>query len=333
MLVNIGLLLGTIVFFSGGIEVGLRVTGLVRIEPNPPRIFQEFDHPELRYVLKPNSSEKAYRSTVTTDSHGFRSREPDPQKPTIAVLGDSIAFGYGIEDDETIAARLAALLPDWNVVNAAAPGYGLRQQTALYQTKLVALKPRAIILVFHFNDLRDTGVPFLDAQGVLRPEGWIPSEKGCNPIEQGLLRLIPGRCWLDTHSVFYVAVKKFVTAQQGQRELKRQEKVSRENLLEDTVSEEQIETYAQFLDRFVQVLPIRTPKLFVIWPERYVHLISRPKLQSLAEARGFRVLDLYGVFDNRAETLPWDTVHPSAKTVAEAAKIISGALQHNGLMQ
>ena len=37
---------------------------------------------------------------LCTDEHGFRNPSPWPKRADIVVLGDSMAFGYGVEDDE-----------------------------------------------------------------------------------------------------------------------------------------------------------------------------------------------------------------------------------------
>src|SRR3989338_10143913 len=221
--INLGLLFATILLFFGGIEFALRVTGLVSVTPNPPRIYQNSTNPEISYELKPNISEHAYRSTVATNSLGFRGPELVSDKPILVFLGDSITFGYGLNDNETITSHIQTSLPAWNVLNTASPGYNLRQQTAVFQEKIQKLDPKALVLIFHFNDVEDFGVAKLDDQGILRPEGWKPTEQTCAPIDRGLMAYIPGKCWLDMHSAFYVAVKKFVTARQGKIDQKNTE--------------------------------------------------------------------------------------------------------------
>ena len=323
--INLGLLLGTIIFFFGGIELALRVTGMVSVKPNPPKIYQNSTNPEISYELKPNISERAYRSIVTTNSLGFRGPEIDPEKPLLAFLGDSITFGYGLNDDETITSRIQAELPAWKVLNTASPGYNLRQQTAVYEEKIKKLDPKALVLIFHFNDVEDFGVAKLDNQGILRPEGWQPTEQMCAPITQGLMNWIPGKCWLDTHSAFYIAVKKFVSARQGKLDQKNQETAQQGNTDEESVTDASLQKYASYLDILVRSMPKDLPRLFIIW-------LARPKLAKIAEQRGFKVLDLYDIFGNQAETLSWDTVHPSAKTAAEAAVIILQTLQQEHLL-
>src|SRR3989344_5461908 len=273
--INLCLLLGTIIFFFGSIELALRVTGIVSVKPNPPKIYQNSTNPEISYELKPNISEYAYRSTVTTNSLGFRSPELKADAPLLVFLGDSITFGYGINDDETITSKIQAELPTWNVLNTASPGYNLRQQTAVFQEKIKKLDPRALVLIFHFNDVEDFGVAKLDDQGILRPEGWQPTERICTPIERGILQFIPGKCWLDMHSAFYIAVKKFVSAREGKKSLKEQELAMQENTDEENVTNVSLQKYASYLDTLVRSMPKNLPRLFIIWPERHMH----PSLQ------------------------------------------------------
>lgn len=328
--INLGLLFVTVVLFFGAIEVALRVTGIVTIKPNPPRIYQTSAVPDIGYELKPNISERAYRSTVTTNGLGFRSAELDPAKPTLAFLGDSITFGYGLEDHETIPAHVAEKLPTWNVLNTAAPGYNLIQQTATYREKVKQLNPRAFVLIFHFNDVEEVGLELgqLDADGILRPHGWTPEDALCSPTKKGILGMIPGKCWLDLHSALYKAVKKYANTRQGQSDREETERTASANLYDENVTPQNLSRYGEYLEKLRMQLPPDVPRLFVIWPERFLHFVARPQLRAIAEANGFRVLDLYEIFGNRAETLGWDSVHPSAETAAAGSEAIAAALEH-----
>lgn len=330
---NILLLTATIVVFFGGVELLLRVTGIEKGRPMPVPIYRKNDDPRISYELKPSMKAKALRSTITTDRRGFRSPEPDPAKKTIAFLGDSIAFGYGVEDFETVPARLHASLDGrYNVLNAAVPGYNLKQEAATYETKIRDLRPGALVLVFYFNDLQYLEPAVLDPSGNIQPPGTPPWRPTCNPVETGVLGLIPGRCWLDLHSAFYRATKKFVNARQERRVLKTQETALQSTGFVDSVKEENLRAYGRQLRAFSATLPTDLPRLFVIWPEKELHFVTRPQIRALAEESGFRVLDLYEVFGNRPESLRWDTVHPSSKTAAEAAEVIRAAMEHHRLL-
>jgi len=328
-LINTGLLIGSLVLFFGGIEIGLRITGIVSVRPQPPQIYQRNANPHISYELKPNLKEKTFRTTVTTDEFGLRSHgvASNPNAPIVAVLGDSITFGYGVEDDETLPARLQELLPQYQFLNAGMPGYEIEQEAALYQTKIAPLNPSVLILVFYFNDLNWHKPAVLDDQGNLRPPDWIPeNDPVCDPIEEGILGILPAKCWLDQHSAFYVAVKKFVTMRQGQKDLREQREEARKPGAEDPITQEQLDRYEEELRRFASSLD-ELPRLFVIWPDKLLHSESRPKIIEIAKQNGFEVRDLYELFGNEARTLSWDTVHPHPQTIMEAAEFLRNKVE------
>jgi hypothetical protein len=318
---NLGLLAATALFFFGGIEVTLRLTGLQTVKPNPPQIYQQSDYTDISYELRPNIRKKAYRNWVTTNSLGFRSPELDGKKETILMVGDSIAFGYGVADDETLAVQLSTLLPKWNILNTAVPGYHLGMQTALYREKLREIDHSALMLVFHYNDFEaQTG--WLDDIGIIRAPGWEPAEAQCTPITEGLLKLLPGKCWLDIHSAFYKATKKLVNMRHAGEMLEEAREGDIVMAEAHTITDEQMRMYLAQLDALEDVLVPYTSKVFVIWPDRYLHETSRPTLKAEVEKRGYTVIDLYDTFSNEVEVLGWDTVHPSARAVKQAASEI-----------
>lgn len=325
---NLLLTLATIIVFFSGIEIAVRVLGIESGKPKTPPIYERSDDPALNYVLKPNLNETAFRATVKTDRRGFRSEEVHPGKKTMTILGDSIAFGYGLENDQTLAAKLNdALGGTFNIVNAAVPGYTLGQEAAIYREKIDVLHPSTLILVFYWNDLTDRDPAVLDDDGNLQAPGWTPEQPKCHPIEDGVMGWIPGSCWLDLHSAFYRAMKKVVIARTEHRNLEEQQEEYRRDAFGDGVTEAQLAAYERTLAAFVKTLPRTVNLLFVIWPEKRLHLEATQKLRVIAEEQDFRVLNLYEVFGNKAESLTWDTVHPSAATVEEAAGVIKAALE------
>lgn len=331
---NILLLAAALVVFFGGIELLLRMTGVEKGRPEPIPIYRRNEDPRINYDLKPSMRVRALRSVITTDSRGFRSPEPDAAKETIAVLGDSIVFGYGVEDDETVAARLAASLEHrYNVVNAGVPGYNLRQEAATYATKLRALDPVMLILVFYGNDLGNAEPSVLDASGNIQASGapsWTPT---CNPIEAGILGWLPGRCWLDLHSAFYRAVKKIVSARtQREQRRARQENPPATEPRQDAEDAANFLLYEREFRAFARTLPPTLRKLFVVWPDDELRAAIRPRLRAMAERAGFRVVDLHDTFEGGVETLSWDTVHPSAKTTARAAEAMKSAMEEHRLL-
>lgn len=327
-LINIGLLLGTLIVFFGGGELALRMVGIGSLNSPPPPIYQVAQTREISYELKPNMKEFAFRSTITTNENGFRISGHNKSKEIIAVIGDSITFGYGVNDEETVPANLQKLTSDYRVINAGVAGYNLSQEMAVWTEKIAPLNPEVLVLITHFNDIENKGAEtaVLDEDGYLRGPNYDPNDVTCSPIDRGLLKLIPGKCFLDLHSNFYRTVKEFVTTRSGDDELKEREKEEQEDP-QESVTEEDLLLFDMRLSEFSSQIPNTTKKLLVLWPEWRLHSAVRPTLKKIAESHGFTMLDLYDTFGNTAETLGWDTVHPSANTTREAAKLIWGQIQ------
>ena len=101
--------------------------------------------PTLGWTLRPDTLQEFKRrefdTMVRSNALGFRGPPLRGRPPGVerwAVLGDSYGFGWGVEEDSTYAARLAALLNQramadsgrapYEIVNAALPGFGTFQR-------------------------------------------------------------------------------------------------------------------------------------------------------------------------------------------------------------
>jgi lysophospholipase L1-like esterase len=161
-----------------GISAAATVLGLAACEmaarvvfpapPDPtrqPQIVYRVD-PQVRYVLSPNQQGWIDDGFVTTNSRGFRGREVDMPKPAgrvrIVALGDSVTFGWGVNDADTFCSQLEHDLRmqhpgvDVDVVNLGVPGYATRQEIALLKRNLAELQPDIVLVGFYSNDLPDT---------------------------------------------------------------------------------------------------------------------------------------------------------------------------------
>ncbi len=127
-------------------------------------------HPSdyIIYELAPNLDVKFQRVRVKTNSHGMRSPERPVVKPAdtfrIVLLGDSYAFGWGVEQDKIFAEVLEEKLNEEvadprsiEVLNFGVPGYSTFQQVSQFLEKGIAFEPD-IVLVFFINN--DFGLPF-----------------------------------------------------------------------------------------------------------------------------------------------------------------------------
>jgi hypothetical protein len=54
-------------------------------------------------------------------------------RKTLVLVGDSVLFGWGVNNADTAANLIAKALPDWRVINAAVPGYSSENIYATFE--------------------------------------------------------------------------------------------------------------------------------------------------------------------------------------------------------
>jgi len=111
--------------------------------------------------MVPNEDHFTYLHRVRVNSHGLRGREIGPKRPGVVrvlALGDSLTYGQGVADDETLPAQLESFLNardprgrTWEVVNAGHRAYDMRQELALAHELAPELRPDHVV-VFWFRD-------------------------------------------------------------------------------------------------------------------------------------------------------------------------------------
>jgi GDSL-like Lipase/Acylhydrolase family len=97
---------------------------------------------------------------MTINRLGYRGPEHPPErlpgKSRVVMLGDSIAFGYGVADDKTFSAALERMDPRLEVVNLGVQGYGTDQELIKLEEEGLAYHPDVVILnVCLANDFLD----------------------------------------------------------------------------------------------------------------------------------------------------------------------------------
>jgi lysophospholipase L1-like esterase len=160
---RIGLTLGAALFALATCELAARA--MFPAPPDPtrqPQIVYQSD-PDIRYVLLPNQRGWVDDGFVTTNSLGFRGREVASPKPRgrfrIVAIGDSVTFGWGVNDTETFCSQLEQLLArrfpdrDLDVVNLGVGGYDTHQEVALLRRNVSRLQPDLVLVGFYSNDV------------------------------------------------------------------------------------------------------------------------------------------------------------------------------------
>ena len=122
-------------------------------------------HPsdDIIYTLKPNLNDNFTGVNVKTNSFGMRSPERPIIKPSvtfrIALMGDSFAFGWGVDIKSGFAQVIEDLLnqdlngsPKVEVLNFGIPGYSTFQEVALFQERALQFEPDAVLVFLVDND-------------------------------------------------------------------------------------------------------------------------------------------------------------------------------------
>jgi lysophospholipase L1-like esterase len=100
-----------------------------------------------------------FKVTHITDGYGFRNAWPWPQQADIVAVGDSLTFGYGVEDSQAWPAILNRTLTKIDVINLGLIGAAPQQFLRVYQTFGMMLRPKLLIVgFFGRNDFWDAGL-------------------------------------------------------------------------------------------------------------------------------------------------------------------------------
>lgn len=108
---------------------------------------------------------------ITTNSYGFRSdeiqKEKIPGKLRIAMLGDSITDGFGVENEYTYPANVQAALKragvDNEVINGGNGGATIDRELAILRDAMTPFHPDVAVLTFVTNDINSLAAVSDDA--------------------------------------------------------------------------------------------------------------------------------------------------------------------------
>lgn len=121
-------------------------------------------HPQLGLFHKSDFSGDYQGVTYTSNSRGVRGAEHPyartPGRVRLAVLGDSIVWGFGVSDGDTLVDYLERALPAAEVVNLGVAGYGTGQELMLLREEGLRYQPDLVVLIFTIaNDVEDSYFP------------------------------------------------------------------------------------------------------------------------------------------------------------------------------
>lgn len=162
VLINLSLVTISTLFALFLSEIALRLLGFGPLYVSPERDrFWKYDA-LLGWAHEPGQEgvfeTPQFRTTVRINERGLRDRSHSYERPEdverILVLGDSFAWGYGVEESERFSQRLEDLL-DVEVINAGVSGYSTDQELLWYKNEGIKYETDLVVLVMAGNDMGD----------------------------------------------------------------------------------------------------------------------------------------------------------------------------------
>jgi lysophospholipase L1-like esterase len=162
LLVKVALVVLSTAFALLLCEIALRLLGQGPLYVSPERNrFWKYDS-RLGWVHQPGQegvfATEQFQTFVRINQKGLRDREHTYERPDdsgrILVLGDSFAWGYGVEESERFSQLLESSL-DVEVINSGVSGYSTDQELLWFQDEGIKYDFDLVILVFTGNDVGD----------------------------------------------------------------------------------------------------------------------------------------------------------------------------------
>ncbi|MEZ5966688.1 MAG: GDSL-type esterase/lipase family protein [Planctomycetota bacterium] len=193
-----------------------RLTRVSALSPTTHPAYVQHDE-ELGWSYRPSTRARHHSPEfdveVRINAQGFRG--PDwpaarDARPLVFVVGDSIAFGWGVEEPESLPGLLRAQHPEWDVRGVGISGFAPDQQLLLLRRLRRQFTPDVAVCVSCLNDVYEAAGNV--AYGLRKPQFTLDGDG---------VRLLstPGReNWLHAHSLLWRAVTKLIWRWQFQRQ-------------------------------------------------------------------------------------------------------------------
>lgn len=123
------------------------------------------------WAMMPGTTHFAYQHPVHINNLGLRGDDVVDKQPSeirILALGDSMVFGQGIADDQSLPVHMQARLneregaPPFTVINGGLRGYSTNQELGLLEEFGSTIKPDVVVLFWYWNDLQENAIAELN---------------------------------------------------------------------------------------------------------------------------------------------------------------------------
>ena len=197
----------------------VRLVGLESASYSSISGFCRYD-PYLGWKLIPENETvfkgRHFAALVESSSQGLRDRfyplEPEPGRERIVVLGDSVAWCWGVEIEECFTKGVEAALKDTDVITMGVPGYSTAQSMLFYERIGRNFKPDRVLFIAFGNDPQENLETSQRPHFVVEDDELVLTNY---PVERRKSRL---KEWLRNHSQLFVQADH--AAQVGQEMLR-----------------------------------------------------------------------------------------------------------------
>ena len=294
---------------------------------------------DLPYLLRPGVVTTVFGTPVRVNRLGLRGPEAEIRPRSgvhrVLVLGDSVVFGQGVAEDETLPADLgrrlnAANAGEYEVLNAGVPGYDAVAEARLLEASGLALAPETVVVGTSLNDY--DVAPQYSPLGILTRKEL--DRRTPDLVDRSelltLLRWLPGGL---RGSLGYQLVARLpagtTTDEPGLARLVEQTHLGFYHRPDPAEWERLRAAYADF-GRLAAAHHLRL--LVAIFPESYQvgppdpDLTPQRKLLELCAEVQLRCIDLQPIFATAGGELFSNAQHPNARGYAVAAGAIATVL-------
>lgn len=125
------------------------------------------ENPEIGHEHVPGGRARLMGADVVINARGLRDRDVDAVKAAgtkrILMLGDSITFGWGVAQNETLPARLEVEMKDLGqgpveVINTGVGNYNTAMEVAAFVEHGLSYSPDIVVLNYFINDAEPTPI-------------------------------------------------------------------------------------------------------------------------------------------------------------------------------
>lgn len=219
-----GIALATVVLLEGVVALSFAFPAASPIPlPLLRTMYQHFDRNVIQampacarhddrvtYTLRPGIctfSNREFSTTYRVNSLGVRDDEASLQAPEIVVLGDSLAMGWGVEQDQAFPAVLERLTGR-RVLNAGISSFGTVRELRLLE-RIDRSRLAQLVIQYSANDAQENEA--FVAAGDLRTLNADEYRRTVDQ-QQRALRYVPGKYALNVLVQLQAAVRRRLTA-------------------------------------------------------------------------------------------------------------------------